>query len=123
MDLLVRCADWLPCLTPAPSVGVVHEISVRDKRKGRDLYDACWDGDVMGCIDLLDKGASPNIPFGLKNATALHAAVKTDSLNIVRAIMKFDPDLTLMDTDGYTALDLALKNGKQHLADEIRRAS
>ena len=68
--------------TPEKKNGFVFPGSETIQKRARDLYDACWDGDLLGCVELLDKGANPNMPFGPRHATALHAAVKTKNLSV-----------------------------------------
>jgi len=122
MDRLLSCFSWVPCLA-ADLKARKPPLTVVERKLARDLYDACWDGDVMGCIDLLDKGASPNEPFGLRNATALHAASKIGNLAIVTAILKHKPDLKIKDTDGLTALAIAAKAGSREIAEAIRKST
>ena len=83
MERLKSCFTWLPCFEISVELQA-KPLTVVEKRLARDLYDSCWDGDLLGCIDLLDKGASADVPFGLKNSTALHAAVKTGNLSVSR---------------------------------------
>ena len=67
--------------TEAPSALEISQANATDKA-ARELYDACWDGDLAGCIDLLQKGANPNVHFGPRRSTALHTAVKLRNPNV-----------------------------------------
>ena len=89
MDRLLTCFSWIPCLMKSdykpvevPTCHEKKELTIVERKLARLLYDACWDGDVIGCIDLLDKGAPADVPFGVKNYTALHAAVKIGNLSV-----------------------------------------
>ena len=106
MESIIFCFSWLPCfpreqqsvenITEANqiektrtkgSISTVESVnhfhgSDHSCKMGRDLYDCCWDGDLLGCVELLDKGANPNLHFGPKHTTALHAAVKTRNINV-----------------------------------------
>ena len=81
MERLRACFEWLPCFVKVPIIEK-QPLTIVEKRIARDLYDACWDGDSIGALDLLEKGASPDVPFGLKSSTALHAAVKTGNISV-----------------------------------------
>ena len=119
MDRLKSCFEWLPCFVKTPAIEKLP-LTIVERRLARDLYDACWDGDLIGGLDLLEKGASPEVPFGLKNSTALHAAVKTGNLQMVSAILRHKPNVNSKDTDGYTALDIAEKTGAVDIVDALK---
>ena len=86
MDKILTCFSWIPCLIKryerVPDVEKKRELTKVEKKLARSLYDACWDGDVIGCIELLDRGAPVDVPFGAKNYTALHAAVNIGNLSV-----------------------------------------
>jgi ankyrin repeat protein len=124
MEKLQSCFAWLPCFMKVPVLveEAKQPLTLVEKRLARDLYDSCWDGDLIGCLDLLDKGASPDVPFGLKNSTALHAAVKTANIQMVNAILRHKPNLTSRDTDGNTAHDIAERSGAQVIVEAIKNS-
>jgi calcium-independent phospholipase A2 len=52
-------------------------------------------------------GADPNYQEPVKGMTSLHIAAVTCNVGITKLLLSFDGDLTLIDTDGNTPLDIA----------------
>jgi ankyrin repeat protein len=69
---------------------------------------------------LLDLGADVNAQNTRSGSTALHQAVKTGNVEIVRMLLVRDVDRSLIDGDGRTALDLAINDGDEDIIDLFR---
>jgi len=67
---------------------------------------------------LINMGASPNTQ-DKKGRTPLIIAVQRKDFNAVRAVLLNNPDKDIKDNEGLTALDYALKSGRNYLIDLI----
>ncbi len=74
------------------------------------VFSAVKIGDLMELKHLLEKGNSPNAPFG-SSTTPLHEAVRQGSTEAVELLLKFGADPNVKDVSGDTPLHYALRDG------------
>lgn len=77
----------------------------------------------MGIVEaLLDYGINPNI-IGLKQRTALIAAVAFDQIEAVRLLLSRKANIALKDSEGKSAVDIAKEKGNKEIIQLLADAS
>jgi len=92
----------------------------RDSFGGTALHGAMFQKDISIIIILLDYGFDPNAK-GLKNGyTPLHDAVWGSNLEAVKVLLNRGSKPDIKNRDGLTAYELAVKEGKNQIAEYIK---
>ncbi|CAE7632628.1 Ankrd28 [Symbiodinium pilosum] len=101
--------------TGASLDGFAGEESRSFNQRGRELYDAAWQGDFDGVFDALEAGADPYAKYGVRKITALHVAARTGNRQILDMLLTWEkapkPQLDVQNKDGETPLFGAVIEG------------
>ena len=71
---------------------------------------------------LLEAGANVNARDAAERWTALMFAAVEGNVEVVRVLLSHGADVTLVDTDGESALDFAVSRGRREVAEALRIA-
>ena len=89
--------------------------------QGRTLLHGCANrGTKKAVAWLLEKGSNPNA-LDLNGNTPLHVAAQRNTYpGVIEALIAAGADITAVDGDGQTALEIAKANGRDRLVDCLR---
>lgn len=118
---LAAQANDLDALNRALKQGV--NVNALTKDGWTALHFAAYKGFEDIVRALLDAKVNVNIQGKLYNRTALHYAVHQNNLEIVKIILAYNPDLSLIDKGEETAYQVAKRNGFAEIAAELNNFS
>lgn len=92
------------------------DVNVRDSEGASPLDDAAWNGNLDAAAILIAHGARLNEPDTQTGATPVNEAAFRGHTEMVRYLLQFRPEVTIADKRGNSALDNAIRNGKEDCA-------
>ena len=109
---------WVVAVGVLTVIGAVGAFVV-SYQSGSMLVDAVYSGDASAVVRLIEQGHDVN-DFGKDDWTPLTVAVEKDDVKLVELLLKngADPNMTV---PGGTALDMAVRRGRERSADVLRK--
>jgi len=92
------------------------DVNLRDLEGASPLDDAVWNGNLDAAAMLLAHGARLDEPDTQTGATPVSEAAFRGHTELVRYLLRFGPDVTIADKRGRTALENAIRMGKEDSA-------
>ncbi|HEY3823034.1 MAG TPA: ankyrin repeat domain-containing protein, partial [Bryobacteraceae bacterium] len=92
------------------------DVNLRDSEGAGPLDDAAWSGNLDAAAILIARGARLNEPDTQTGATPVNEAAFRGHTELVRYLLRFDPDVTIADKHGHTPLDNAIRLDREDSA-------
>lgn len=99
------------------------DVNVRDRNGVSPLDDAVWRGHLEATTVLLSEGAQLNQKVKDTGATPVNEAAFSGQTDILRYLLRFQPDLLAPDRRGYTPLENSARQGHEEAALSLLEAA